>query len=80
MNIKSNIAISEDGFLFDPETGESFSLNQTAKDILELIKEEKSEKEIISKMTSEYDINEQSFERYYIDFIANLKQLNIIKE
>lgn len=80
MKIKPNIAISEDGFLFDPETGESFSMNDTAKDIVELIKDEKTEDEIIEIMTQNYDIDKSNFERYYIDFIAMLKHLHIIQQ
>lgn len=79
MKIKSNIAISESGFLFDPMTGESYSLNQTGREILELLKDGKGEAEIIRKMISEYDIDELTFERYFVDFIGMLKHYKIVE-
>lgn len=78
MKVKSNIAISENGFLFDPMTGESYSMNQTGREILELIKEEKSEEEIKQIMTSEYDVDASTFERYLVDFVGMLTHFQIV--
>lgn len=80
MKIKSNIAISENGFLFDPATGESFSTNQTGREIIELMKQDKTEEEIRESMTEKFDVDEQTFERYYLDFIGMLKQYQILSE
>lgn len=80
MKIKSNIAISENGFLFDPATGESFSTNETGREILELMKQGKTEKEIRTIMTERFEVEEQAFERYYLDFIGMLKQYQIVTE
>jgi len=80
MKIKSNIAISESGFLFDPLTGESYSLNQTGREILELLKMEKSESEIKKTILSSYDIDAPTFERYFIDFISILKTFQILTD
>lgn len=80
MKIKSNIAISENGFLFDPATGESFSTNETGREILELMKQGKTEKEIRTIMTEWFEVEEQAFERYYLDFIGMLKQYQIVTE
>lgn len=79
MKIKKNIAISESGFLFDPMTGESYSMNQTGKEILELLKQEKSEEEIKDIMTTRYDVDYLSFERYFVDFTGMLKHFQIIE-
>jgi hypothetical protein len=80
MKIKSNIAISENGFLFDPATGESFSTNETGREILELMKQGKTEDEIKTIMTERFEVEAQAFERYYLDFIGMLKQYQIITE
>ena len=42
MLIKSNIALSDNGFVFNPSTGDSFTLNNTGKEVLILIKEGKN--------------------------------------
>jgi len=38
MKLKNNIAISETGFVFDPNSGDSYSLNTIGKEILEMVK------------------------------------------
>jgi hypothetical protein len=42
MLIKENIALSENGFVFNPSTGDSFTMNSTGKEVLMLIKEGKN--------------------------------------
>jgi PqqD family protein of HPr-rel-A system len=75
--IRKNIAISDSGFVFDPMSGESFSLNPVGLEIVQLIKSGRSNEEIFQIMTAKYDIEEENFERYYYDFLVTLKQLNL---
>lgn len=79
MQLKKNIAISDTGFLFDPSTGDSFTLNPMGIEILGMIKEGKSQAEITSQITSMYDVVEGAFERYFYDFISMLKHHQIIE-
>jgi hypothetical protein len=39
MRLKKNIAVSESGFVFDPNTGDSFSLNKIGLEIVESLKQ-----------------------------------------
>lgn len=80
MKLKKKIAVSETGFIFDPTSGDSFSLNPTAVEILTLLKEGKSEKEIKKSITENYNVDESTFERSYLDFIAMLRLYNMIEE
>jgi hypothetical protein len=80
MILKKKIAVSETGFIFDPTSGDSFSMNPTATEILSLIKEGKSEKEIKSYFIANYDVNESTFDRNYIDFVSMLRLHNLIDE
>ena len=41
MKIKKNIAISDSGFIFNPSTGESFTVNPIGVEIITLLKEDK---------------------------------------
>lgn len=77
MNLKKNIAISESGFVFDPNSGESFSINPVGAEIVDHLKQEKSFEEIQAYMLNKYDIDEVSFERYYYDFISMLEQYGL---
>ncbi len=78
MRLKKNIAISDSGFLFDPSTGESFTVNETAQEILKLLKEGKDYDEIAGHITSLYDIDRAGFERYYQDFLEMLNHYHLI--
>ena len=80
MKIKKNIAVSETGFVFDPTSGESYSVNSTGQEIIALLREDKSPKEISAIMTADYEIDVASFEKYYYDFLGMLRQFQLIEE
>ena len=80
MKIKSNIAVSETGFVFDPPRGESYSINPVGQEILRQMKEGKSVEDITGTMTSEYEIDKASFEKYYYDFMGMLRQFQLIED
>jgi len=77
MKIRKNIAVSENGFLFDPNTGESFSLNETGKQILKMMKENKSEEEISDWFSTNYEVDKITFENNFNDFITVLQNYRI---
>lgn len=74
MKLRSNLAISESGFVFDAGTGESFSLNPTGCAILELLKKGKSDSEVKSWILERYDVESSDFDRLYFDFVRSLHQ------
>ncbi len=77
MRIKNDIAISDSGFVFDPTTGDSYNLNKTGIEILKMIKEGKSEKEIIKEFTEKYDVDEITFDQNFYDFLRMLSHYNL---
>lgn len=79
MKLKANVAVSETGFLFDPNTGESFHLNKTGQFILKLLKDTKSEEEIWEAVTKQYDVELPVLQRSMDDFIRMLKQFNLLE-
>ena len=80
MKIKNNIAISDSGFVFDPSSGDSFSLNPIGMEIIGFLKEKKELAEISEIMTTNYEIDADSFEKYFYDLICMLKQFGLIEE
>lgn len=80
MKLKRNIALSESGFLFDPTSGESYSLNEQGLEILNLMKEGKPNPEITEYMTETYDISSDEFEKYFLDFMGLLRQFKILED
>jgi hypothetical protein len=69
MKIKSNIALSESGFIFNPNTGESFTLNPTGHELFMLIREGKDYHEIKEYILENFDTEETTFEKDFEDFI-----------
>lgn len=79
MRLKNNIAISETGFVFDPNSGDSYSLNTIGKEILEMVKSGKSKSDISFHILNKYDADEFTFERNYDDFIDMLKHHKLLE-
>jgi hypothetical protein len=80
MKLKKNIAISDSGFVFDPNSGESYSINPIGAEIIGLLKQEKTFEELQSIMLNKYDTDAASFERYYYDFINMVEQYGLVEE
>lgn len=80
MKIKKNIAVSESGFVFDPSSGESFTLNQVGTDIIDQLKQEKAFEDIRQGILDKYDVDSITFEKYYYDFINSLRQYKLIED
>ena len=79
MKLKENIAVSESGFIFDPNTGESFSVNSTGKLILEMVSRGKSAAEIEATVLEDFEIDQKAFNRYMDDFMHTLRRFNLVE-
>jgi len=79
MGIRKNIAVSEEGFLFNPSTGDSFSTNQVGSDIITLLKQDKSISDIKTEIGQLYDVDTYLLERDLDDFMTLLKENNILE-
>ena len=80
MHIKNNIAISDSGFIFNPGSGESFSVNPISRKIMQWIKEEKSQEEIIEMILENYAIDRDTVEKDLYDFMELLKLYHLTEE
>lgn len=74
MKINKNIAISETGFVFNPVTGESFSVNPIGIEIINLLKEDKSLDDIVKLLSKKYNTEQSTIEKDVNDFTTTLKQ------
>lgn len=72
-----DIAISESGLIFNPVTGESFSVNPTGIGILNHLREGKSPREINNLLVEEYNVDADTAERDVLDFLNLLKHFQI---
>ncbi len=79
MVINKKIAISETGFIFNPTTGDSYSMNPIASEILEMLKKNMKEDDIKNALLEKYDVSKSVLQKSYDEFIDMLKKLNIIE-
>ena len=78
MKIKENIAISENGFIFDSANGESYSVNPIGIDIINWMKSLNDANEIKLKLIEKYNVDEITAEKDLFDFISMLKQYDLL--
>jgi hypothetical protein len=78
MHIKSDIAISESGFVFNPATGESFTVNPIGAEVIQLLKNNKSIQEATEIILERYNVDETSVDKDLNDFLAMLKHYSIL--
>ncbi len=76
--IKKNIATNEFGFVFNPATGDSYSSNPIAAEIIQLMKENKSLNEIKKELLEKYDVDKLTIEKDVDDFVSLLKENNLL--
>lgn len=79
MYLRKNIATSESGFIFNPGTGDSYSANPIAAEILQLLKEGTSVSVIKAKILERYDVESSQLEKDWDDFTNQLKDANILE-
>ncbi|BBD44832.1 MAG TPA: HPr-rel-A system PqqD family protein [Porphyromonadaceae bacterium] len=77
MDIRKNIAVSENGFIFNPLTGDSFSVNQTGVFILRKMKEGDSNEDIMKALQEEYELDTYTAEKDLYDFLSLLKSYQL---
>ena len=79
MKIKKNVAISDSGLVFNPTTGESFTVNPIGVEIIHHFKNGKSFEEICTLILDGYTIDRDTFEKDFHDFLGILNQHQLIE-
>ncbi len=70
--IKKDVAVSDSGFVFNPATGESFSVNPIGTEIIRMIKENKSSLEIVDFVLDHYQTDSVTIDKDFNDFMEML--------
>jgi hypothetical protein len=79
MVIKKNIATSESGFIFNPSTGDSFSANPIANEIIQSLKEGQSIQKIKSSIADRYEVDIFQLEKDLDNFVLQLREANLLE-
>ncbi|MEI8394451.1 MAG: PqqD family protein [Rhodospirillaceae bacterium] len=80
MSRLSQLAINEEGFVFDPTTGEAFTCNKTGLAVLRCLKEGKDCDEIAVVLHKMFDVDFKDAAHDVFDFIDHLRVFKILAQ
>ena len=67
------LAISESGFIFDPNSGHHFTVNETGLEILQYLQKNQELAGVYEALKNEYDVDERELERDVMEFAGVLR-------
>lgn len=73
-----NLALSESGFLFDPATGHTYSLNQTGAFVLRRLIEGHPADELPGLVASAFETDEETANRDSEQFMMQLRDMGLL--
>lgn len=77
-SFKSELTLSETGFLFDHSSGLTYTLNPTAQFIFNEIKSGKQGTEILTNVMQEFAVDEDTARKDIDDFFRQLQELDLL--
>lgn len=80
MDIKKDVAVSDSGFVFNPTTGESYSVNPIGMEIIKLMKLGKTTEEISKAILEQYNVEETTVDKDLNDFFEMLNHYSLKEE
>ena len=75
-----SLAISESGFIFDPNTGHTFTVNEIGLEIIRLLKDNRSLEEIVAAIASDYEAGSEMIYKDVVQFLGQLRSQQLIDE
>lgn len=79
MKINTNLAVSDSGFIFNPGTGDSFSVNTIGLEILNGLRKEDTIEQIIEKLSEKYEVEKAVLRKDVDDFITLLRDQKMLQ-
>lgn len=73
MKITDDIRISDNGFIFNSKTGDSFNVNLTGLELIKMIKQGSESDAIKNMFLEQYELDELAFEKDFYEFCALIK-------
>lgn len=72
------LAVSGEGFVFDPRTGESYLVNPTARIVLAGLQTGQDEEALVAELAERYGVSVAAVRRDLIDFCEQLHRLQLV--
>jgi PqqD family protein of HPr-rel-A system len=73
------LALSDTGFLFDPTTGHTYTLNRTGTDLLKWLRDGIAATSLAPRLAAAYDVTEDVAERDAQLFLAALREYRLLE-
>ncbi|MBF0236353.1 MAG: PqqD family protein [SAR324 cluster bacterium] len=74
----NQLAINDEGFVFDPITGESYTVNSSGLVILNGLKASYPQEQIIDLLINDFEVTHEHAERDILDFMDHLKSFKLV--
>ena len=71
------LAISDEGFVFDPATGDSYLMNRTGTVILRGLQQGHDEAAVAAAIVEDFDVEPDTAARDVADFVNRLEHLRL---
>lgn len=71
--IARRLALSESGFVFDPVSGQSFTVNEAGLAVLRLAQVEEDVAQLLAKLAQQFDATAEEIKRDTMDFAERMK-------
>jgi len=68
------LAVNDSGFVFDPITGRSFTVNATGRRLLALMRDQVDAEGLIAALADEYEVENDDLRRDLHDFVRLLRE------
>ena len=76
--MNENLALSENGFLFDTRTGSTYSLNRTGTFLLRHVIDGASRASLAERLVATFEVRPEVAERDVAQFLFRLKELRVV--
>ena len=73
-----DIAVSESGFIFDPHSGATFTVNATGKAVLEAIRGGLSREDVVELLHEGFETAEADIQRDIDEFVHLLRRSGLV--
>ena len=71
------LALSDEGFVFDPQTGDSFQVSGTGMVVMHALKEGQGDEEIAQQLATQFEVSLEEARRDCADFHSQLKNFGL---
>lgn len=72
-DVLRRLAVSESGFVFDPVSGNSFTVNETGLAIIRVLQHDRDLQSITELLQREFDVKLRELERDLLEFAGTLR-------